>query len=586
MKGSLDKLDVVSLNSVTLKEVSFRYPGAGQAALCEVNLTIPSGQLVMIIGASGAGKSTLAHTLNGLIPQFFPGDFSGLVQIEGETPQVRGVSVMAGIIGLVFQDFETQLFSTRVELEIAVGMENRGVEYSLMHQQVKKIIAAIGLNGLEQAAPAELSGGQKQRLAIGAVLAASPKVLCLDEPTTDLDPVGKQAVFELLRDIRNPVQGTDEMGPQTILLVEHETEGAIQADRIIMMEQGRITADGPPREILPNVDLFQRNGLMPLPFCEYFQRLGLRNGAMPLTLTEAEECFRSQGWKVEAEQVRRVRAGDAARKLKYGSEIVRIEGLAQAYDGREILKDLNWCVREREFVAVLGANGSGKTTLVKHLNGLLRPKQGKVYLDGRDAATLSVFELGQVVGYVFQNPDQQIFCDTVYDEIAFALKLRGFSGNEMEDRIREALAAVGLSGSEAEDPFSLSKGQRQRVAVASILALKPKVIVLDEPTTGLDYKDQRRMMELVRSLNEAGHTIIMITHTMWVVAEYAHRIVLMNNGKIVADGDTRELFADEAMLARAGVQPPQITQLGNRVGFTALSVDELLNCTSGNEVQS
>jgi len=572
--------------SISIRGMSFQYPNANKIALEEIDLEVSPGQMIMVMGASGAGKSTLANTLNGLIPHFIRGNLSGTVCVGGIVPQARGVGGMAEIIGLVFQDFETQLFSTRLELEIAFGMENRGMERSTMQKQVGIILAAIGLKGFEQFAPAELSGGQKQRLAIGAVLAASPQVLCLDEPTTDLDPIGKMEIFSLLRNLRTQTQWIGNAGPETIIVIEHETEEAIHADRIIVLEEGRIVAEGTPAEILADVALFDRLGLQPLAFCDYFHRCGFLADVAPLTLQDAEKCFHRHGLSIDDVRNGEVKEKDTAKAKIYGEEIIRVEELTQAYAEREVLKGINWRVKEREFIAVLGANGSGKTTLVKHLNGLLRPKRGNVYLDGRDTGASSVFEMGQIAGYVFQNPDQQIFCDTVYEEISYALKLRGFTEAETTARVREALDAVGLTGCEAEDPFSLSKGQRQRVAVASILALKPRVIILDEPTTGLDYKDQRRMMELVKRLNEAGHTIIMITHTMWVVAEYAHRVVLMRDGKIIADGGVRDIFAAEATLALADVCPPQITQLGNRVGVTALSVDELLYCTCRKAGQS
>ena len=571
---------------IEIKGMSFFYPNTSRPALEDISLLIPEGQMVVVMGASGAGKSTLANTLNGLIPCFIRGDFKGSIRVGNEEPQTKGVSGMFGIVGLVFQDFETQLFSTRVELELAFGMENRGMQRSAMQEGVKRLVELVGLKGFEQCAPAGLSGGQKQRLAIGSALAGVPRVLCLDEPTTDLDPVGKTGIFSLLRKFRTQSQLPQEAGPATIVIIEHETEEAVHADRIIVLDQGRLVADGTPEQILPQVAMFEQFGLMPLPFCAYFNRLGFPAQGCPLTLTAAEAFFRRSGLRLEESCVKELEERDMERFLTYGNEVIRTSGLRQSYAKREILKGIDLCIREREFIAVLGANGSGKTTLVKHLNGLLRPQQGKVFLSGKDAAGLSIFEMGQAVGYVFQNPDQQIFCDTVYEEVAYGLNLRGMSAVEAAARVREALAAVGLSGCEAEDPFSLTKGQRQRVAVASVLALKPQVLILDEPTTGLDHKDQRRMMELVKSLNEAGRTIVMITHAMWVVAEYAHRVVLIRDGQIAADGGVREIFDDEARLALAGVAPPQITRLGNRLGANVLSVEELLYCTRRQEEQA
>ena len=566
-------------HGVCIRNLSFRYETGDAPALEDISLVIPTGQLVLVMGAGGAGKSTLVNAFNGLIPHFHKGSISGSVRVAGVNPGLIGVSAMAGIVGLVFQDFEAQLFSTRVDLELAFGMENRGMERLEMREQVRRICAAVGLQGLESRAPSGLSGGQKQRLAIGAVLAAEPQVLCLDEPTTDLDPAGKTGIFALLRQLRVAPDRCSGLDVETIVVIEHETEEASCADRIILLEHGRIVADGPAAAILADVALFERLGLLPYPFCDYFHRLGFGGDALPLTLAAAEELFYRENLFVDREAVQSLMTGDEARSQMVGNEIIRIRGLRFSFADQEVLNGIDLCIREREFIAILGANGSGKTTLVKHFNGLLRPQQGEILLTGADSRKLSIYEMGQIVGYVFQNPDQQIFCDTVYEEVAFALKLRGLDEKETGLRVREALTAVGLAGRDAEDPFSLTKGQRQRVALASVLAMKPRVLVLDEPTTGLDYKDQRRMMELIRELNRAGNTIVMITHTMWVVAEYAHRVLLLREGRLIADAGTRAIFADEELLAQAEVRPPQITQLGNRLGVPALSVEELLACT-------
>lgn len=577
--AKLNELSRDDSDIVCIQNLSFRYSTGDQQALDNISLAIPAGQIVLIMGAGGAGKSSLVHAFNGLIPHFQRGSISGSVRVAGVNPGQIGVSAMAGIVGLVFQDFEAQLFSTRVDLELAFGMENRGLDRREMRERVRRIGAAVGLQGLESRESAGLSGGQKQRLAIGAVLAAEPQVLCLDEPTTDLDPAGKAGIFALLRQLRVAPDRCFGLGVETIVVIEHETEEAACADRIILLENGRIVADGPAPAILTDVALFESLGLMPFPVCNYFHRLAVGRDSLPLSLASAEELFHRENLCVDREVVRRLMTEDAARSMTYGNEMIQTHGLRFSFDDQEVLKGIELCIQEREFVAILGANGSGKTTLVKQFNGLLRPQQGEIRLAGADSRNMSIYEMGQFVGYVFQNPDQQIFCDTVYEEVAYALKLRGLDEQETRLRVQEALAAVGLSGSDNEDPFSLTKGQRQRVALASVLAVKPRVLVLDEPTTGLDYKDQRRMMELIRELNQAGNTIVMITHTMWVVAEYAHRVLLLKEGRLIADAGTRTIFADEELLAQAEVRPPQITQLANRLGIPALSVEELLACT-------
>ena len=277
---------------------------------------------------------------------------------------------------------------------------------------------------------------------------------------------------------------------------------------------------------------------------------------------------------------KRLVEADVKREEGYGEPIIQVEGLTHRYpNGVVALEGVDLTVRKGEFLAVLGQNGSGKTTLVKHLNGLLKPTEGSVRVNGEETTEQGLRTLGQSVGYVFQNPDHQIFSDTVSDEVAFGPKIRGMEEGEIGERVQEALAAVGLEGRGEEDPFGLTKGERQRVAVASVLAVRPEVLILDEPTTGLDHAEQRSMMDLVRSLNASGSTIIVVTHTMWVVAEYAHRAVVVREGKISLQGTVRKVFVEEDELHEAALRPPHIVSLSNALGYPVLSVEELVGVT-------
>jgi energy-coupling factor transport system ATP-binding protein len=269
---------------------------------------------------------------------------------------------------------------------------------------------------------------------------------------------------------------------------------------------------------------------------------------------------------------------DARRSLRYGAPVIEVQDVSFSYGGSKVLDRVSLTIRQGEFVAIIGQNGSGKTTLAKLLNGLLRPTAGHVLVDGRDTHTTSSFDLSQVAGYVFQNPDHQIFAESIGDEVAFGPRNFGLSEAEVRGRVAEALLAVDMAGREAEDPFAATKGERQRIAVASILASRPQVIILDEPTTGLDYKDQVGMMDLLRRLNEAGHTIIVITHSMWVVTRYAHVGLVMHAGRAVMTGSVREIFAREAELDRLFVRSPQIVRLSNQLGATMLTVGECVRC--------
>jgi energy-coupling factor transport system ATP-binding protein len=561
--------------AVSIKDLAYTYRGQKEPALDGLNLDVAEGEFVVVMGHSGAGKSTLCTSLNGLIPHFFRGRMQGEVRIEGRSTREGKVGEFAKDVGLVFQDFEAQLFSTNVALEVAFGPENFQVEREEMVRRVESVLSQVRLEGFEDRQPATLSGGQKQRLAIASVLAMEPRILCLDEPTTDLDPVGKLGIFEIAEDLKN----RDDV---TLIVVEHETEETLDADRIVVLRDGRIAADQPAREVLREVELLEESSVMPLGIARFFREKGVGNEQLPLTPEEGIKEFEARGWRVSPERHRELVEADEGREASYGEPLIEVEGLSHRYpNGVVVLEGVDLEVRRGEFLAVLGQNGSGKTTLVKHFNGLLEPTEGSVRVDGEETAKQGIQVLGQRVGYVFQNPDHQIFSDTVFDEVSFGPKVRALREDEVRERVEEALAAVGLGGRGDEDPFGLTKGERQRVAVASVLAVRPEVLILDEPTTGLDYAEQRSMMDLVRRLNEAGSTIIAVTHTMWVVAEYAHRAAVMKDGRMALSGTVREVFVRDEELRDAYLRPPHIVSLGNSLGHTVLSVDELLRVTEG-----
>lgn len=548
---------------IELRRVSFTYPEASQPALRDLSLDVGRGEMVVVMGATGAGKTTLAKCLNRTIPAFQEGRLEGEIALFGRRLTTEGVGDLAGELALVSQDFEAQLFATNVVQEVAFGMEQLGVAPEEMAGRIHGALRLVGLEGFEERDPVTLSGGEKQRLAIAAVLALRPRIFVFDEPTTDLDPLGKEQIFDVLANLRRE--------RYTIVLVEHEIAAAERADRLILMSEGRIVADDTPQVLLRRIELLEGAGVRPADL----DRLG-----------------RAFGWTARPESLESACAMAAPRlgkppravepEVSAKPILIALEHVSHVYgnESRPALDDVSLEIRAGEFIALIGQNGSGKTTLAKHLNGLLHPSSGRVALRGEDVRRLPLERVAADVGYVFQNPDHQIFADTVREEVSFALRNFGIEQAEMERRVRMALAAVSLVGLEAEDPFLLGKGQRQRLAVASLLALQPRVLVLDEPTTGLDYREQRRMMDLLRDLHRDGMTLVVITHSPWVVAEYAERGILIRGGRIQFDGPLRRLFAEEAMLAECHFRLPDVTRMALRSGFTALSVDELLRAAT------
>ena len=550
------------MNPIHIENLSFTYRGGERKALDGINFHLREGEMVVLMGRAGAGKSTLCRCLNGVVPKFQKGEFSGDVQIFGESTEGRKIYELAQNVGLVFQDFEPQLFSTSVELEVAFGPENVALPREEIVHRVEYALKAVGLEGFERRQPYNLSGGEKQRLAIASILSSRPKILVLDEPTTDLDPQGRYDILSALKKLREE--------SISLLMVEQNAEDVIDADRVVIMDAGKILVSGEAREVLSNIDLLEQHGIRPPQIAKFFGGIA----AEPLPLT-AQEAYDQMDDSLDEGKYEELQQKDRQREARYRSIAIEVKSLKHSYPAMsDVLAGVDLKIREGEFAAIIGQNGSGKTTLAKHFNGLLRPSEGSVSCFGRDAALMNVSELGKIVGYVFQNPDHQIFASSVREELTFGPENYGLSKDEIATNIAQALEAVHLEGYEDSDPFSLTKGERQRVAAASVLACKPKILVLDEPTTGLDYSQQKSMMELLRSLNDAGHTIIIITHALWVVAEYAHRAIVMHDGAVMMDGTVRKVFSRQDELESVGMKLPEIVKLSNMFRKTLLSVDE------------
>ncbi len=550
--------------AVSVENLTFAYHGAERPALRNLHGQVEEGTFVAVMGHGGAGKSTLCCTLNALVPKFFRGEYRGRVLIKGQEVARHRVSEMSRLVGLVLQDFEAQLFSTTVELEMAFGPENHCLPRQEIERRIRRYLSLIRLEKLRRREPSSLSGGQKQRLAIGSVLALEPDILVMDEPATDLDPLGREEVLSVAKGIR-------EEG-RTLLIVDHEPEMAVTADRVWLMRDGQIVSQGSPSEILADVKTMESCGIRPPPMVELFQSMNWPGN--PLTADAAINLIPNHPFTQRREpSVKTVSPGQPK-----GSPILRAEALRYTYptDEVEALRGIDLSVWEGEFSAILGQNGSGKTTLAKHFNGLLKPTSGCMWVQNKPTTEYSHRELARRVGYVFQNPDHQIFARTVAEEVGFGLKMQREVPKTTEKRVAEALEVVGLQGYEQKVPFALTKGERQRVAVASVLATQPQVIILDEPTTGLDYRHQRNMMEMLKRLNRDGHTIIVITHSMWVATEYANRTILMKDGRIVSDGPTRTIFSDENRLAEASLSPPSLVRLSNWLGTEALTVQQMV----------
>lgn len=548
--------------SLIVRDLTCRYADPAAQALAGVTLTAAPGELVAIMGATGAGKSTLLRCINALVPSLVPAECGGEIRL-GALPLLGAeVGHLAGRVAMVFQDFEAQLFATNVRLEVAFGPGQLGVPPDEIAARVERTLALVNLAELAHRDPSTLSGGQKQRLAIASILAMEPDVLLLDEPATDLDPIGRRELYAALEGVR---------GEHLVLLaVEHEIDAVVGADRLILMREGRVVADGPAAAIVRDVDLVLECGVRPHDLAVLGRRLGID---LPIAVDEAVAILRARPGVPAPTVAAPTPRGNPGPP---GNHILEVHGLSHTYEGgTRALEDVSLAIGAGEFIALIGQNGSGKTTLAKHLNGLLHADTGHVRLDGTDLRTLPLERVAREVGYVFQNPDHQLFAATVADEVAFGPRNFGLAGAVLAERVEATLAAVNLAAERDEDPFLLRKGERQRLAVATVLAMRPRVLILDEPTTGLDYPQQRKMLELLAELRAGGTTIIVITHSPWVVVEYAERALLMRGGRLVFDGALDTLLADETLLRSAAFEAPPAARVARALGIPARTVDEL-----------
>lgn len=545
---------------LSCRNVSFTYRGSRKLALDRVDFSIDQGEFVGIAGATGAGKSTLVKCISGIVPKLFKGQFSGDILLRGEPIRRRRVAELAGTIGTVFQDFEAQLFSTNVRHELAFGMENLCIDRETMQRRIDEVVQVVGLSNLIDREPQSLSGGQKQRLALASVLCLNPDLLLCDEPTTDLDPIGRKELLDILERL---VASGNSVG-----LVEHDTERLIRADRVVVMGDGRIVASGKPAEVLSDPEFCTYNGLFAPQMLALFSLLGLPGH--PLSVEEAKEVLDREGFVPKS--------GPTGAEVPEpgGAPLIATEDLHFSYTPNvPVLRGISLEIRQGDFVCLLGQNGSGKTTLVMHFNGFLQPGSGRVLFKGTPVEEIGPARMGRRIGFVFQNPDQMLFAANVFEEVAFGLRNYGISEKDIPQKVSAALESVGLAGKEEVDPFVMTKGERQKLAVACVLACEPEVLILDEPTTGLDAQEQIAMMELLTTLNRAGHTIVIITHSVQVAAAYARRVVLLDSGKIIGDGTARGILSRPDLLSRTSLIAPPCVRLGCMYGLSALTVPEL-----------
>ncbi len=566
---------------IDIDEVSFTYAGAHEPVLRDVSLHIEKGDFVGIIGESGAGKTTLGHIINGIIPHHFKGDYYGAVTVDGLDTIDNPLTDLSQRVGTVSQDIDNQMVSSVVEDEVLYGLENFGVPADEIDARIDQALTDVGIPELRKRELATLSGGQKQKVAIASIIAISPEIILLDEPTGELDPISSRQIFELLRTL-------NEQGMTVIVIEQKVMLLAEFAKHIVLVDHGSIVLQGTVSETLQQLDVMERYGVNCPRVATLCKRLGQRGLGDGRVVSEVEQATayvseilqehgvdasREASQKADTSSASHTHAGEGA------PAVLTFEEVDFSYKEQDVLHDLSFEVQQGEFLAILGPNGTGKSTTVRLANGLLQPDHGKVYVMGLDTAEVPTSQIAHHVGFLFQNPDRQICRSTTREEVAFGMEALGFPEERVRERTEEILELMHLDPD--VDPFNLSKGQRQAVALAGLMAVDPEILILDEPTTGFDYAECCEAMRDVKRLNDAGTTVIMICHDMEVVLDYADRCLVMSDGCIVGDGPTREIFQQPQVLAEAKLLPPQISELSQALAprYPALSgifgIDEM-----------
>jgi energy-coupling factor transporter ATP-binding protein EcfA2 len=510
---------------LVVENLTFQYRLRSEPAIMEINFSVQPGQVILIAGSSGCGKTTLMRCINGLIPHTYPGEMEGKISLFGKSVTGMGLADISQTIGTLLQDPERQILGSYVMNEVAFGLESLGVRREEIIIRVEKALDRLGILHLRDRETFGTSGGEKQKIALAGVLAMEPKILLLDEPLASLDPVSAQEALQVFRRLAN--EGI------AVLIVEHRVEDvlSIQPDVFMYLDEGRMTYLGDPDGLMDVVDY--RRIKLPAPIV--MDRA--RQDPAPIFIPAAKPEIRLE-------------------------PLVRFDKVHFRYneDGPEVLKGLNFSVNAGDVIAVLGHNGSGKTTMVKHALGLLKPTEGRVLLEGQETRKMTVAQAARTVGYVFQSPSQMLFAPTVRDELSFGPKNLGFSADTIGQNVDWAIETVNLKSEMDMPPLALSFGQQKRISIAAILAMRSRILMMDEPTAGQDYWNYQAFMDSILQM-PGFDAVIFITHDVDLAVIYANRILLIFSGEIVADGKPQEVLKDEKILHSCRVLPTSLLRL-------------------------
>ena len=544
---------------ISFNQFTFQYDAQAEAMLKDISFDIAKGEKVLILGPSGSGKSTLAQCLNGIIPNIHKGQAQGQVRIAGQNIFKQSIYDKSQLVSTVLQDPDGQFIGLTVAEDLAFALENDCADQSEMKDKVALWAERLDLTSLLNHRPQDLSGGQKQRVSLAGVLIDESPILLFDEPLANLDPKSGQETIDLIDKIHK------EVGATTII-IEHRLEDVLYrpVDRILLVNEGELIFNGSPDELLSSTLLLE-NGIREPLYVTVLRQLGFdTRSAQNLS-------------QLDALDLSDLALPDRVLKDKRDSSsdsILKVEGLSVSYgDNPTIIEDLSFSLKKGERLAIVGKNGAGKSTLAKALCGFV-PSQGKLTYEGQDISQDSIAERSERIGFVLQNPNQMISQTMIFDEVALGLRLRGIEEAEVEERVHEVLKTCGLYSFRKWPISALSFGQKKRVTIASILVLKPEIIILDEPTAGQDYKTYTDIMNFLDSLQKQGHTIVMITHDMQLMLEYSDRCLVVVEGEIIADDKPVTILNQKDLLESANLKQTSLYTLGQKLSSDPVEVTQ------------
>ena len=543
---------------IEFENFTFKYRSQMEPTLRDINLKIYPGEKVLIIGPSGSGKSTLSNCINGLIPFSYEGDRTGTLKIEGKDPKKLGIFGLSKMVGTVLQDTDGQFIGLTVAEDIAFVLENDCMAQEEMFRKVDDVAETVEVKELLHHAPSEMSGGQKQRVSMAGVMIDDVDILLFDEPLANLDPATGKYAMELIDEIQQQTGAA-------VVIIEHRLEDVLHrdVDRIVLMAEGRILADCAPDELLCS-DLLEKNGIREPLYLTALKYAGVRltpemnpHSLRTLTLTEADKA-KVRIWQRGQNQV----AGAVRPPL------LTADAITFTYpNGFTAVKDLTVSIREGELTAIVGTNGAGKTSFSKVICGFERQQKGTLRFADESLDTLSIKERADKIGYVMQNPNQMISKTMIFDEVALGLRTRGVAEGEIKPRVEDTLKVCGLWPFRSWPVSALSYGQKKRVTIASILVLEPKLIILDEPTAGQDYRHYTEIMQFLEQLKKRGITVLMITHDMHLMLEYAERALVFHDGRLIADDSSAAILTNPEIVKTANLKETSLYDLALLCGI-------------------